>query len=140
MHLPEPELTDRPRPEDEAAIVAGLTSHNGKVGVPLDRRPLTILLRDAAGAVEGGLVGKTQWGWLHVETFFVPEVRRGRGLGQRLLAMAEEEARRRGCTNVHLTTLSWQAKPFYEKLGYREFGRLEDFPPGHKRHFMTKAL
>lgn len=134
------ELTDQPRPEDNAAIVDVLIAHNDKVGVPLDRRALTIILRDAEGRIEGGIVGRTQWGWLHVETFALPPGRRGQGLGTRLLAMAEAEARARGCHHVYLTTLSWQAKPFYEKHGYHEYGRLDDFPLGHQRHHMTKAL
>jgi len=137
---PRIEMTDEPRPEDNAAIVDVLVAHNNKVGVPLDRRPLTIILRDAEGRIEGGIVGRTQWGWLHVETLALPAGRRGQGLGTRLLRMAEEEARRRGCHHVYLTTLSWQAKPFYEKLGYREYGRLDDFPKGHQRHHMMKAL
>jgi GNAT superfamily N-acetyltransferase len=134
------ELTDAPRPEDNAAIVDVLVAHNNKVGVPMDRRPLTIILRDGAGRIEGGIVGRTQWGWLHVETLALPPGRRSQGLGTRLLQMAEDEARRRGCHHVYLTTLSWQAKPFYEKLGYREYGRLDDFPRGHQRHHMMKAL
>ena len=134
------ELTDQPRPEDNAAIVEILVAHNDKVGVPLDRRALTIVLRDAEGRIEGGVVGRTQWGWLHVEILALPPGRRGQGLGTRLLQMAEDEARVRGCHHVYLTTLSWQAKPFYEKLGYREYGRLDDFPRGHCRHHMKKAL
>jgi GNAT superfamily N-acetyltransferase len=133
------ELTDAPTPELNAAITAVLTEYNKKV-VPYDRRPLTIVVRDADGHVEGGIVGRTQWGWLLVEIFALPEGRRGQGLGQRLLQMAEDEARRRGCHHAYLTTMSWQAKPFYEKLGYREYGRLDDFPTGHCRHHMMKAL
>ena len=34
-------------------------------------------------------------------------------------------------TNVYLDTFSFQAPGFYKKLGYREFGKLKDFPAGH---------
>jgi hypothetical protein len=34
----------------------------------------------------------------------------------------------------------FQARPFYEKLGYRVFGTLENHPAGHQHHFMTKQL
>ena len=37
-------------------------------------------------------------------------------------------------------TLAFQAKPFYEKLGYREFGRLEQYPAGGTKHFLWKPL
>ena len=57
-----------------------------------------------------------------------------------MVAAAEAEARKRGIRNVYLDTFSFQAPGFYKKLGYREFGKLKDFPPGHTRHWMTKAL
>lgn len=39
---------------------------------------------------------------------------------------AELYAVERGCTNAFLDTFSFQARPFYEKLGYRVFGILEN--------------
>ncbi len=65
---------------------------------------------------------------------------RGQSYGQRLLALAEEEARKRGAEYAYLDTLSFQAPEFYKKQGYEIFGTLEDFPKGHQRYFMTKAL
>ena len=53
---------------------------------------------------------------------------------------AEAEARNRGVRNVYLDSFSFQAPTFYAKLGYREFGRLKEFPAGHDRVWMTKAL
>ena len=44
-------------------------------------------------------------------------MRRAR-IGSRILAMAEEEGRRRGCTRIALTTLSVEAPWFYQKQGY----------------------
>jgi hypothetical protein len=43
-------------------------------------------------------------------------LRRAR-IGSRILAMAEEEGRRRGCTWIALTTLSVEAPWFYQKQG-----------------------
>jgi len=37
-------------------------------------------------------------------------------------------------------SLEIQARPFYEKLGYRVFGTLENHPVGHQHYFMTKKL
>jgi hypothetical protein len=47
---------------------------------------------------------------------------------------------RRGCVGVWLDTFSFQARGFYEKLGYRVFGEVADYPPGHTRHFLKKSL
>jgi hypothetical protein len=62
-----------------------------------------------------------------------------RGVGRELMAAAETRARKRGCHSAWLDTFSFQARGFYEKLGYEEFGRL-DYPPAHHRHFMRKRL
>jgi hypothetical protein len=47
---------------------------------------------------------------------------------------------RRGCHGVWLDTFTFQARGFYERLGYSVFGAIEDYPPGHSRHFLKKDL
>ena len=69
-----------------------------------------------------------------------PRLRGGRGFGRELMKRAELYAVERGCTDAYLDTFSFQARPFYEKLGYRVFGTLENHPAGHQRYFMTKQL
>jgi ribosomal protein S18 acetylase RimI-like enzyme len=75
-----------------------------------------------------------------VKFLWVAETYRGRGWGKSLMEAAEKEARRRGVRNAYVDTFSFQAPEFYRKLGYREFGRLDDFPTGHRRSWLTKAL
>ena len=70
----------------------------------------------------------------------VAETARGQGLGTRLLQRAEAIARARGCGNALLDTFEYQARPFYEKLGYRLFGTLDGYPPGYRQFYLTKAL
>jgi ribosomal protein S18 acetylase RimI-like enzyme len=65
---------------------------------------------------------------------------RGKGYGSKVMQAAEKEARRRGVKNVYLDSFSFQAPGFYKKLGYREFGKLKNFPAGHSRSWLTKAL
>jgi GNAT superfamily N-acetyltransferase len=82
----------------------------------------------------------TYLGLLTVERFFLPEdLRRGR-IGSRILAMAEKEARRRGCTRAVLSTLHVQAPGFYQKQDWEVAARIECEPPGHTRFYMTKKL
>jgi hypothetical protein len=57
-----------------------------------------------------------------------------------MLAVAEQHAIERGCTGAHLDTASFQARPFYEKLGYTVFGTLEDHPVGHTHYLLSKRL
>jgi ribosomal protein S18 acetylase RimI-like enzyme len=53
---------------------------------------------------------------------------------------AEDEARRRGCRGAWLDTYSFQARGFYERIGYEVFGVIDDFPPGHSRLFLRKTF
>ncbi|HCU57536.1 MAG TPA: hypothetical protein DF984_04810 [Anaerolineaceae bacterium] len=65
---------------------------------------------------------------------------RGQEFGRQLLEKAETEARQRNAKHAYLDTFSFQAPAFYEKSGYAEFSRLEDFPAGHTRYFLVKTL
>jgi len=56
------------------------------------------------------------------------------------MSRAEQYAVERGCTDSWLSTFSFQARPFYERLGYRLFGTLENYPDSHSLFFMTKQL
>jgi len=41
---------------------------------------------------------------------------------------------------VTLETYSFQARSFYERLGYEVFGTLDGCPRGHDKFFLRKAL
>ncbi|MHA3437335.1 GNAT family N-acetyltransferase [Yersinia enterocolitica] len=43
---------------------------------------------------------------------------RGRGIGDRLIIMAEDEAKARGCKKLILNTFEFQAPDLYAKKGY----------------------
>jgi GNAT superfamily N-acetyltransferase len=134
-------LTDAPDDDQRAVITDGLRAYNETQAGGSDSRVLAILARDPeTQKVVGGLLGRTSLGLLRVETFFLPEpLRRGR-LGSRILAMAEEEGRRRGCTRAVLSTVHFQAPGFYQKQGWEVAARIDCEPPGHTRFYMTKKL
>ena len=87
-----------------------------------------------------GLTGRTSLGLLFIDLFFIPANLRRDGLGSRLLRLAEDEARRRGCVNAVLYTINFQAPAFYERHGYRILGSVPCLPLGTSRIFMTKPL
>ncbi|MBI0536011.1 GNAT family N-acetyltransferase [Roseomonas sp. KE2513] len=123
-------------------VWSGLLAFNEAASGPgsFASRPLSVLLRDEAGAVLGGLVGRSYSGWLYVELFHIPEAHRRAGLGREMLTLAEREAVARGCVGVRLETYSFQAPGFYARMGYTVVGRLRDCPPGHTRFSLAKRL
>ena len=127
-------------PDDRRVIEAGLTRHAlPATGVP-GFQPIAVLARDRQAALVAGAVGTINWNWLHIDLLWVLEPCRHTGVGSRLMAEIERVAAQRGCTHAHLDTFSYQARPFYERLGYRVFGVLQNYPPGHQRFFMEKTL
>ena len=121
-------------------IGGGINDYNQQhAGVENGKR-LCFVLKRPDQTVLGGVIGITYWDWLYIDLMWLPEEVRGRGYGQRLLALAEEDARQRGAKHVYLDTFSFQAPGFYQKHGYRVFGELQDFPAGHQRYFLTKQL
>ena len=106
----------------------------------------TIVLtrRDPAGALLAGVSGSTSYGWFLVKLMWVHEDLRRTGVGKVLMLEAEERARALGCHGVWLDTSNREAREFYIRLGYSEFGSLsnapENEPVDHRRRFMKKSL
>ncbi|MBG0770431.1 MAG: GNAT family N-acetyltransferase [Anaerolineaceae bacterium] len=134
-------LQINPREEPPWEIIGGaLTEFNTRQAGDDHGRNLCFVLETPEGEIVGGVIGATYWDWLYISLMWVREDLRGQGYGCQLLEAAEAEARQRGATHAYLDTFSFQAPSFYQKLGYQEFGRLENFPTDHTRHFLTKAL
>jgi GNAT superfamily N-acetyltransferase len=86
------------------------------------------------------LRGETNFAHLHVDLLFVPENLRRTGWGRKMLFQAKREPPDLGCRGAWLDTYSFQARKFYERLGYAVFAVLDDYPPGQSRIFMHKSL
>jgi GNAT superfamily N-acetyltransferase len=127
-------------PEDIQMVKRGLIEYNRSYAPESAPAPVVVLLRTEDGQVSGGLLAETYWGWLHIHTLWVDEDARRQHNGTAMMQAAEDEAMRRGCHHSMVDTMSWQALPFYLKRGYTVWGELNDFPTGHKRHFLQKVL
>jgi GNAT superfamily N-acetyltransferase len=123
-----------------AAVRRGIRGADPPDVGPRDWRPVSLALRAHDGVFMGGLYGATMWGWLMVDGLWVAEELRGRGLGRRLLLAAEAAAVERGCRGAWLGTFDFQARGFYERLGYTVFAELADCPPGHRHYHLRKVF
>ena len=121
-------------------IGGGITEYNTQQAGDDQGKNLCFVLRSPDQEIAGGVIAATYWDWLYINLMWIKEDLRGRGYGQQLLLLAEEEGRKRGAKQAYLDTFSFQAPDFYKKYGYEVFGELHDFPPGHQRYFLTKRL
>lgn len=121
-------------------IGGGLNEYNNRVAGEGHAALLCYALYGPEGSILGGVVGETHWNWLFINLMWLPEELHGKGFGHQLLEAAENEGRKRGATHAYLDTFNFQAPGFYQKHGYRVFGTLDDFPPGHKRYYLVKQL
>ena len=129
-----------PSPEQVQYLEDRIYEFNSSVTGIADGQWLAILLMDDNGRIVAGISGNTWGGCCEIRQFWVEESRRGRGLGTRLLAAAEQEARRRGCTQVILMTFTFQAPGFYLRHGFSTVATVDGYPRGHQNLLMRKPL
>ncbi|MVA26407.1 GNAT family N-acetyltransferase [Agrobacterium vitis] len=127
--------------QQKASILDKLLVYNNAAARHVVYIEFAILLRSAeSDEIIGGLYGRTDHGWTFVELLIVPEVCRGKGLGRRLMEEAELIARRHESEGLWLETFDFQARPFYEKLGFKLFGELEAGEKAHGQYFLKKRF
>lgn len=130
--------------ELDARFGAGFDPKKG--GADSDRdemRPpkgIFILIKSDGAVVGCGAVHVLDEVTAEVKRMWIHEDWRGQGLGHRLLARLEDEARALGRNRVVLDTNSSlkEAIGLYQRAGYRAIDRYNDNPYAH--HFFEKSL
>ena len=134
------ELEENPHSADARIVRDGLLDFNRAIIGDPHEVQLGVFVRDPGGRVVGGLLGHKKWRWVYVAKLWLPDELRGKGMGSRLMHAVEDYARRERCLGIYLDTFEYQALPFYEKLGYEQFGVLEGYPPGYRQFHLKKRL
>lgn len=130
-------------PFDQAAakiLTDNLIAFNRERANRPEPQKFMVLLRDTDRQVRGGISAALHYDVLYIDDLWIEEDTRGQDYGTKLMQLAEQEGRKRGARLVWLDTYSWQARPFYEKLGYKVFGELPYWSGAHARYFMRKDL
>jgi GNAT superfamily N-acetyltransferase len=134
------EVEETPGERDARVVTEGLRDFNRVVIGDANEVQLGVFVRDASGRVVGGLLGHVKWRWVYVAKLWLPDGLRGLGVGTRVMRAIEEYARANDCLGIYLDTFEYQALPFYEKLGYAQFGVLDGYPPGYRQFHLFKTM
>lgn len=134
-------VTHEITPEDKEELFTGLRSYNRSFLQNSYFGQLGVYSKDDNGIMQGGLFASIKGRWLCIDYLWVDESMRKNGLGSQLMHVAEEESKKLGCHNALVDTFSFQALPFYEKLGYVKQMSLPNFPElGMQRHYLSKEI
>lgn len=88
----------------------------------------------------GGVYGYISRDWLYVSLLWVDEAARGRGIGNLVMEAIETWASEQGIQNAYVGTAQFQARPFYEKRGYRVINTCVDQPIGYECYTLIKEI
>jgi len=140
--MPDLQLTVHDAPDaDEVRIVErGLDAANDALRAFDDVRPLACFVRDHAGAVLGGAVGRWWGECAELQQLWVRPTLRRQGWGAQLVRAFERRAAELGCRRVYLETFSFQAAALYRSLGYETRHRISGYAPGVHKHWMVHEL
>ena len=130
----------QPKPEEVRLLEDMLYAFNVEATGVADGEYLALFLRDARGAATGGVFGWTWGDTCYVRSLYIPADMRKQGLGTRLMAAVETEAKARKCRQIVLQTHDFQAPGFYLRLGFAVTGSVADYPRGHQLLTMVKPL
>lgn len=128
-----------PTPDEVQHLEDRIYEFNSSATNITDGEMLAFFVREDDRVV-AGICGNTWGGTCELRQFWVEPSQRRRGLGTRLLEATEQEARRRGCTQIVLMTFSFQAPAFYERHGFEVVATLDDHPRGYRNLLMRKRL
>lgn len=88
----------------------------------------------------GGAVGIIKFSWYFLEELWIDERYRGKNIGTMLIEKIEKCAKENNALGVRMETWNFQARGFYEKMGYTVYAMFEDCPPGTIDYFLKKKF
>ncbi len=88
----------------------------------------------------GGIVAIIKKDSMYIDLLVVNESFKGQGIGSKLMNKIEELALEKEVVSIDLGTAEFQAKPFYEKLGYQVVYTKENNPKGYQCYSMKKDI
>ena len=141
MDDPAPLVVERePDPREMALLEERLADAAvAAIGVGAEEE-FGIFVRDDDQRVVAGTSGSIWGGCCQLHALWVDDSLRGRGLARSLMLEAEAEARRHGCRLVMGLTYDTLTADFYDRLGYRTVGAIEDCPAGTTTRWYRKDL
>ncbi|MFP4536419.1 MAG: GNAT family N-acetyltransferase, partial [Spirochaetaceae bacterium] len=104
-------------------------------------KPFVLFAKDDESGERIGGISCTIFGqWIDIDSLWVREDQRGKGIGSALLERSVERARKAGCTNAWVNTFSFQSPEFYLKHGFEKVFEQANYPKTSSRTFLVREI
>ena len=140
MKLSPIEFTESKSNEIEAFLADRIYEFNANATGFLDGEEFAATIRNFFGRIIAAVSGHTWGGCCQISQLWVHESARQQGAGKSLMLAVEVHALSKDCTQIVLSSHSFQAPDFYKRLGYVEQARISGYPRGHSDIHFTKYL
>ncbi len=120
-------------------LLEGILSQARALGFP-EHTYFCFLLYDDDQKVQGGIKGSNFYGSLYIDYIYVAPDLRGQGYGRALLKAAEDWGTSQDCSFATLTTMSFEAKDFYQHIGYQIEFEQQGYLNGASMFYLRKDL
>ncbi|MCE0723789.1 MULTISPECIES: GNAT family N-acetyltransferase [Legionella] len=134
-------ITDFKENEVISKIIYGnLKKFNESIIGGYEAKPFIIYAKNDTSEILGGIKGDVFGTLCRVFTVWIHEKQRRKGLGRELFMTLDDFAKGNNCKMIQLDTAEFQAKGFYEKLGYQVIATLPDNFMGYTSYILRKYL
>jgi len=141
MNVPEILLDETDDAAIKAPIKDGVRDYNFKYLGEWKTKPLTFYIKDAEGIIiAGALCRYISAELVDVDYFWVDKKHRGQKLGSKLMECIEIFAKRHKIHRIDLYTMDFQARGFYEKLGFALLAVIPNWARSYDAYLMRKVL
>jgi GNAT superfamily N-acetyltransferase len=132
-----------PSEEDMKIVKKGLedfnkTFPNGGLDIPTP--DISLILRNEAGAIIGGVITRMLVGVMHLEVLWVDKPYRRQGLGRALITEAERIGKKKGYSTCQTWTFDFQGPEFYQSIGFHVLGICDVYTDGITEYVLMKYL
>lgn len=131
-------FTDSPESDDVDLLTQMIDQETPQYG---QATPYAFFIKDTSGRILAGANGFVFYGNIYIDQLWVDKAFRKQGYATQILNKIHEYGVQKGCSFASLQTMNFQnAKPFYERLGYKEDFCRKGYVQDSQCFFLTKAL
>ncbi len=88
----------------------------------------------------GGMIVNKKMQWIDVDILYIKEEYRSQHIATKLIEEVIKYCKENDLVGIHLCTLDFQAKGFYEKQNFQLIAEIKDWPRNHTRYEFIKYV